>query len=36
MKVVLKYLHRGEAGLNEGLVGEYLGDVGLKDGLVGE
>ena len=25
-------LHRGDAGLNEGLVGEYRGEVGLKDG----
>ena len=25
-------LQRGEAGLNDGLVGEYLGDVGLNDG----
>ena len=24
--------HRGDAGLNEGLVGEYRGEVGLKDG----
>ena len=28
-------LHRGDAGLKEGLVGEYLGDVGLKDGDCG-
>ena len=25
-------LHRGDAGLNDGLVGEYRGEVGLKDG----
>jgi hypothetical protein len=25
-------LQRGEAGLNEGLVGEYRGEAGLKDG----
>ena len=27
-----KNLHRGDAGLNDGLVGEYRGDVGLNDG----
>jgi hypothetical protein len=30
------YLQRGDAGLNEGLVGEYRGDEGLKEGDCGE
>lgn len=30
------YLQRGDAGLNEGLVGEYRGEEGLKDGDCGE
>lgn len=30
------YSQRGEAGLNEGLVGEYRGEEGLKDGDCGE
>ncbi|KAJ7236368.1 hypothetical protein C8J57DRAFT_1247861 [Mycena rebaudengoi] len=29
------HLHRGDAGLNDGLVGEYRGDVGLNDGDCG-
>jgi hypothetical protein len=29
------HLQRGEAGLNEGLVGEYRGEAGLKDGDCG-
>lgn len=30
------YLQRGDAGLNDGLVGEYRGEEGLKDGDCGE
>lgn len=28
----IKYSHLGDAGLNDGLVGEYHGKVGLSDG----
>lgn len=30
-----EHVHLGEAGLKDGLVGEYLGDVGLNDGDCG-
>jgi hypothetical protein len=38
-KVIIQnksYSQRGDAGLKEGLVGEYRGEEGLKDGDCGE